>query len=189
MFLKFENHPSSFVPLFKWGIEVQKVKGTFSGSPRKIGVNSQMDLMFLDSWVTLLLCTSGWCHPSISDVEQPGLKAENTIPERTPKCNAQCEWLESEMDLKENPWNLWKWQHLPFHSYEIFLRSSTMEWKGCQRGPDALSSCPSQRFSGLRQALYSQSLVFFICKGGGTLMLILPAVPEMGSDHRQDSEI
>lgn len=28
-------------------------------------------------------------------------------------------------------------------------------------------------------------LGFSICNGGGTLMSILPAIPEMGSDHRE----
>lgn len=49
--------------------------------------------------------------------------------------------------------------------------------------------CPSQRLSDLRPRAFPLQPGVFICKevGGGALRLVLPAVPELGSDHRHKS--
>lgn len=88
--LKFETtHPVSFSSHSNEETEVQKVKGTCSGSHSKPGVKSHMDLMCLGSQARLLLCSmSRCCHPQMSVVKWPALKAENAIPKRTPKCHA-----------------------------------------------------------------------------------------------------
>lgn len=38
--------------------------------------------------------------------------------------------LKVDMDLDNNPWNLWDWQHLPLQSYKIILSSDTRSEQG-----------------------------------------------------------